>query len=83
LGRGEPGELPYAPLRVRRVIGAADVLHEMRRYARRYWRGTSKRLQGFSLFVGDSDQWLRCFETLIEDSWLPHEVKRSAAYIEF
>ncbi len=75
--------LPYAPLHVRRVIGAADVLHEFRRYARRYWKGTSKRLQGFSLFVGSSDQWLRCFEALIADSWLPHEVRNPLKLIDF
>ena len=43
--------LPYAPLRSCRIIGGADVLHKMRRYARRYYAKTSKRLQGFSLFV--------------------------------
>jgi len=44
------------------VIGSPQLLINLCRYARRKWRGMSKRLQGFSLFVGNSTQWMRLAE---------------------
>ena len=68
------------------VVGAADVFHEMRRYTRRYWRGMSKRLRGFSLFVGSADEWLRLFEWMIgQDPFALDRIERSSMYenVEF
>lgn len=68
--------LPYAPLRGCRIIGGADVLHEMRRYARRYSPKVSKRLQGFSLFVDDAERWRCLMEYHIGESWCVDEIDR-------
>lgn len=75
--------LPYAPLRSCRIVGGADVLHEMRRYARRYSPKVSKRLQGFSLFVDDAERWRQLMEYHIGESWCVDHVKRSEAHINF
>ena len=75
--------LPYAPLRSCRIVGGADVLHEMRRDSRRRCPKTSKRLQGFSLFVDDAERWRSLMEYHIEQSWSVDEITRQATSIEF
>lgn len=76
-------QMPYAPLRACRIIGGADVLHEMRRYSRRYYAKMSKRLQGFTLFVDDAERWRQLMEFEIEKSWCVDEVERTAPWLDF
>jgi len=54
--------LPLAPEHKILICGQKQALSNMRRYARRKWRGLSRRIQGFSLFVNDSSQWIRLLE---------------------
>lgn len=75
--------LPMAVLHKVRIKGGADVLHEMRRYARRYAPVIGKRLQGFTLFVQSPSQWLRLLDELLDESWIPHEVVRESAFVDF
>lgn len=50
--------LPLAPRTLIYLTGDAKVFHDLRRYARRYFNRLSRRLQGFTLLVGDAEQWL-------------------------
>ena len=62
-----------------RIIGGADVLHEMRRY----YSKMSKRLQGFTLFVDDAERRRQFMEFEIEKSWCVDDVQRSVAHVDF
>lgn len=54
--------LPLAPLHLIAVYGEPTMFLNLRRYARKKWRSMPKRLQGFTLFVQNSDQWMRLVE---------------------
>lgn len=50
--------LPLAVRTYFRVVGDAKVFHDLRRYARRFYAGLSRRYQGFCLLTVDGNQWL-------------------------
>lgn len=50
--------LPLAERTLIYLHGDAKVFHDLRRYARRHYKRLSRRLQGFTLLVGDAQQWL-------------------------
>lgn len=54
--------LPLAPLHVMLVRGDKLLLINLRRYARRKWRGIRGKIAGFSLFVNNSSAWMRLAE---------------------
>jgi len=50
--------LPFAARSLIFLQGDAKAFHDLRRYARRHYKRLSGRLQGFTLLVGDAQQWL-------------------------
>lgn len=61
--------LPLAPQTVVQVSnGDGRLFFDLKRYARRYWRGLSRRLQGFTLYAGNSARWLELLYAMLSSS---------------
>lgn len=60
--------LPFADAIKAVFHGDARVIAEFRRYARRHWRGMSKKVQGFTLFC-NAARWFELFDWLTDDTW--------------